>query len=69
MAIHLHTAEELEDDFDQHIGDDMNYPTITPTTRRWIAPLLTTVALTGLVAPVAGAAERVVLGEYFTNLR
>jgi len=47
----------------------MRQPITTPTTRRWIAPLLTAAALVGTVAPMAGAAERVVLGEYFTNLR
>lgn len=40
-----------------------------PTRRvhRWIATVLT-VAAVGLIVSVAGAAQRVVLGEYFTNL-
>ena len=37
-------------------------------TRRWAAPALLAVVLVMLTVSVVGAAERVVLGEYFTNL-
>jgi len=35
---------------------------------RWAAPALLAVALIMLTVSAVGAAERVVLGEYFTNL-
>jgi len=35
--------------------------------RRWFATAFFAVAFTWLIVSVAGAAERVVLGEYFTN--
>ena len=37
-------------------------------TRRWAAPALLAVAFLVLIVSIAGAADRVVLGEYFTNL-
>ena len=36
--------------------------------RRWAAPALFAAAYLMLIVSVAGAADRVVLGEYFTNL-
>lgn len=36
--------------------------------RRWAAPAVFAVAFVMLIVSAAGAAERVVLGEYFTNL-
>ena len=36
--------------------------------RRWAAPAIFAVAFVMLIVSAAGAADRVVLGEYFTNL-
>ena len=36
--------------------------------RRWAAPALFAVAFLMLIVSAASAADRVVLGEYFTNL-
>lgn len=35
---------------------------------RWAATTLLTVVFLGLIVSAAGAADRVVLGEYFTNV-
>jgi hypothetical protein len=36
--------------------------------RRWAAPILLATVMTLLIVSTAGAADRVVLGEYFTNV-
>jgi hypothetical protein len=36
--------------------------------RRWAAPAVFAAAIVMLIVSAAGAADRVVLGEYFTNL-
>ena len=36
--------------------------------RRWAAPAVFAAAIVLLIVSAAGAADRVVLGEYFTNL-
>ena len=36
--------------------------------RRWAPPAVLTAAVVMLIVSAAGAADRVVLGEYFTNL-
>jgi len=43
----------------------MRYP--ASTSRRWIARPIFAAAFITLIVSAAGAAERVVLGEYFTN--
>jgi len=49
------------------MGEEMIDTLRKMTDRRWPTPTLT-VAFVLLIGSVAGAAERVVLGEYFTNL-
>jgi hypothetical protein len=49
-------------------GDDMADRNSHNPTRRWAAPALIAVVFTMLIVSAAGAADRVVLGEYFTNL-
>jgi hypothetical protein len=36
--------------------------------RRWAAPAIVAAAAVMLIVSAAGAADRVVLGEYFTNI-
>ena len=49
------------------MGEEMIDTLRKKTDRRWATPTLM-VAVVLLIVSVAGAAERVVLGEYFTNL-
>ena len=48
-------------------GDEMTEKHPSVQIRRWFATAFFAVAFTWLIVSVAGAAERVVLGEYFTN--
>ena len=48
-------------------GDDMTEKYHSARIQRWFTTAFFAVAFTWLIVSVAGAAERVVLGEYFTN--
>ena len=50
------------------IGDDMTGEHKHIRTHRWSAAAVIAVATTVLIVSAAGAADRVVLGEYFTNV-
>ena len=49
------------------MGDEMIDTARDGTQRRWLGPTVA-IAFVLLIASVAGAAPRVVLGEYFTNI-
>lgn len=49
------------------MGDEMIDTLRSTLNQRWLRPTAA-IAFVLLIASVAGAAERVVLGEYFTNI-